>query len=100
MAASLTPVQWGFMHREHGDVFSDLPPVMTTSFFVVLRKHTCDAKVWDEYCKSIEPVEWVRRENDGEERQRRASREREVTSAGNSEATTYRAAGNSKTSTG
>ena len=70
----LNAVQWGFMHREHGDVFSDLPPVMTTSFFVVLRKHACDAKVWDEYCKSIEPVEWVRRENDGEERRRRSSR--------------------------
>ena len=61
------------MHREHGDVFSDLPPVMTTSFFV-LRKHACDTKGWMNYCKTIEPVKWVRHNNDGEVRRRRSSR--------------------------
>ena len=44
----LNAVHWGFQHQEHGDVFSDLPPVMKTSF-PVLRKHACDVKGWVVY---------------------------------------------------
>ena len=69
----LNAVHWGFMHREHGDVFSDLPPVMTTSFFV-LRKHACDTKGWVNYCKTMKSEKWIRRDNDGEVRRHRSSR--------------------------
>ena len=86
----LNAVHWGFMHREHGDVFSDLPPVMTTSFFV-LCKHACDTKGWVNYCKTIKPEKWIRRDNDGEVRRRRSSR---IASRAD------RAANNTKTSTG
>ena len=69
----LNAVHWGFMHREHGDIFSDLPPVMKTSFFV-LCKHACDVKGWVNYCNTIKPVEWVRRNNDAEVQRHRSSR--------------------------
>ena len=69
----LNAVHWGFQHQEHGDVFSDLPPAMKTSF-LVLRKHACDVKGWVVYCNNIKPEKWVRRDNDGEVRRRRSSR--------------------------
>ena len=97
-------VHWGFQHQEHGDVFSDLPPAMKTSF-LVLRKHVCDVKGWVEYCNNIKPEKWVRRDNDGEVRRHRSFTsckpiECEVATAGNPEAATNRTARDAEASTG
>ena len=55
-----------------GDVFSDLPPVMTTSFSV-LCDHARDASFWSDYCKDLKPKKWVQHEV-GEVRKRRSTR--------------------------
>ena len=69
----LNAVHWGFQHQERGDVFSDLPPGMKTSF-LVLRNHACDNKAWADYCKDTEPEKWTKHDNDGEVRRRRSPR--------------------------
>ena len=65
----LNAVNWGFRHRERGDVFENLPPGMRTSF-PALRAAATNAKAWSEYCKEIEPAKWVRYDEDGLRRRR------------------------------
>ena len=70
----LNAVHWGFQHRERGDVFSDVPPAMKTSF-QVLRQSALDVKFWAEYCKEIKPEKWTEYERDGSARRRRSPRQ-------------------------
>ena len=70
----LNSVHWGFQHQERGDVFSDIPPAMKTSF-QVLQQSARDKKLWPEYCKEIEPEKWTEYEEDGRVRRRRSPRQ-------------------------
>ena len=50
----LNAVQWGFQHRERGDVFDDVPDAMKTSF-LILRNNALNLKFWADYCSGLKP---------------------------------------------
>ena len=49
-----TSLHWGFQNRAVGDVFHQLPPTMTTSFFVLVS-HAQDPSGWSEFCDDLKP---------------------------------------------
>ena len=69
----LNAVQWGFQHRERGDVFDDVPEAMKTSF-LTLRKSALDLKFWAGYCKGLKPEKWVEYDEEGGPKRRRSPR--------------------------
>ena len=71
--AVFNAVHWGFQHQMRGDIFSDLPPEMKTSFSVLVNCARDAKGFWSNYCRDLEPEKWVRYDEDGEVRRRRRS---------------------------
>ena len=70
MPSLLNAVHWDFQHQIHGDIFSNLPPGMKTSFSVLVR----DSKgFWSDYYKNLESKKWDEYDEDGELRRRLGS---------------------------
>ena len=72
----LNAVQWGFQHRERGDVFDDVPDEMKTSF-LTLRNHALNPKLWAGYCEGLKPEKWVEYDEAGGPKRRRSPRRHE-----------------------
>ena len=70
----LNAVQWGFQHQVRGDVFSDLPQAMKTTFRA-LRQNALNIKFWSDYCDDIKPEKWTVYDKDGGARRRRSPRQ-------------------------